>query len=92
MYFIIFIADPEIIRAIDERDPRAAVIYLLDKLCSNTNTEPGRWKQFIEALERCGKPSVINNILNAHFILLVVSLHTSVHNTILFLFHNNYFL
>lgn len=92
MYFIIFIADPEIIRAIDERDPRAAVIYLLDELCSNTNTEPGRWKQFIEALERCGKPSVINNTctLSAHFILLVVSLHTSVHNTILF--HNNYFL
>ncbi|XP_053398769.1 uncharacterized protein LOC123556563 [Mercenaria mercenaria] len=57
-----FLSDPGRIRTVEERDPRAAVIYLIDELCSNGNTEPGRWKQFIQALERCGYKYIVETL------------------------------
>lgn len=54
-----FLSNTDRLRAIQERDPHAAVIYLIDELCSNNNTEPGRWGQFIQALETCGYNNIV---------------------------------
>ncbi|XP_060604647.1 uncharacterized protein LOC132757392 isoform X2 [Ruditapes philippinarum] len=50
------------IRAIEERDPHAAIIYLIDELCSGSNTEPGRWRQFMQALEACGYKCIVDTL------------------------------
>ncbi|KAL4230919.1 Interferon-induced helicase C domain-containing protein 1 [Mactra antiquata] len=46
-----FLDDPSRVHAIEARNPRSAVVYIIDELTKN-NKDPGRWKQFIEALER----------------------------------------
>ena len=69
--FYSFLADIECkIRTIEERDPRAAIIYLIDELCSDTSTEPGRWKQFIQALDTCGNFFKLFFFKSYHIIIL----------------------
>lgn len=52
--YLPFLSDSKKVLAIEARNARAAMIYLLDELTSHRHTATQNWQQFVNALEKCG--------------------------------------